>query len=521
MAAGGVGTGLYQMGRGVYHTPGAVNAISQGKEWDPDKKVWITYNLVEESKEFLELSEEDYLQQLLTGGDPDEAREARKSESTGRPPMKAVADKEYYEVLGVPTNATTAEIKKAYYMKARTNHPDRCRDDPEAHQKFQKIGEAYQVLSDDKLRSQYDAGGKTGMDAVPAMDSGAMFAMIFGSEKFEPLVGELELASQMKEADNHSHPKLRVFRQRKREIKCAVNLASKLQSFVDSEDEAAFTAALKQEAEELASTPFGSTLLTTIGVAYNEYARRQGSSYERFMVGMNQTGRDVNTYSTIFSSTVRAAASARDLQLTQRKMAEAAATTKTPESSAADASAPATEPSSTGPESQEIEFKPTPEQEALLRKKVEDMSVHILSIMYVAVLLTGKLIFDSFCLRRWHVTELDIRKTLYSACHKVAHDHSVDEATMKKRIRALFIVGKVFMETGGSKEAGINDMLTRIRSAASGSTSASKDEEGGNNGPTSADDKRTSSTSPASSAEAAPSTKPSSTKKETDESDLD
>ena len=52
-------------------------------------------------------------------------------------------------------------------------------------------------MSDEKLRANYDNGGKTGVEGAPKMDSGAMFAMIFGSENFEPLVGELQLASQM------------------------------------------------------------------------------------------------------------------------------------------------------------------------------------------------------------------------------------------------------------------------------------------------------------------------------------
>lgn len=49
-------------------------------------------------------------------------------------------------------NATAAEIKKAYYLKAKLSHPDKHRDDPEAHVKFTKIGEAYQILSDEQLR---------------------------------------------------------------------------------------------------------------------------------------------------------------------------------------------------------------------------------------------------------------------------------------------------------------------------------------------------------------------------------
>ena len=47
--------------------------------------------------------------------------------------------------IDIATNATPSEIKKAYYIKAKQNHPDRNMHDPDAHTKFQKIGEAYQV----------------------------------------------------------------------------------------------------------------------------------------------------------------------------------------------------------------------------------------------------------------------------------------------------------------------------------------------------------------------------------------
>ena len=70
------------------------------------------------------------------------------------------------------------------------------------------------------------------------MDPSTLFAMIFGSEKFVPLVGELKLATQMQQAndnssDNVNSNKLMKFRQRKREIQCALNLVQKLQSYID------------------------------------------------------------------------------------------------------------------------------------------------------------------------------------------------------------------------------------------------------------------------------------------------
>ena len=65
----------------------------------------------------------------------------------------------YYDVLGVGTDATKSEIKKAYRKLALQWHPDRNKGNKkEAEERFKEIAEAYEVLSDDTKRSAYDAG---------------------------------------------------------------------------------------------------------------------------------------------------------------------------------------------------------------------------------------------------------------------------------------------------------------------------------------------------------------------------
>ncbi len=64
----------------------------------------------------------------------------------------------YYDVLGLPRNATETDIKKAYRNLAKKYHPDVCKD-PGAEEKFKSINEAYDVLSDETKRRQYDQLG--------------------------------------------------------------------------------------------------------------------------------------------------------------------------------------------------------------------------------------------------------------------------------------------------------------------------------------------------------------------------
>lgn len=67
--------------------------------------------------------------------------------------------KNYYEVLGISKTATADEIKKAYRNLAFKYHPDRNSGDKAAEEKFKEINEAYDVLSDEKKRADYNSFG--------------------------------------------------------------------------------------------------------------------------------------------------------------------------------------------------------------------------------------------------------------------------------------------------------------------------------------------------------------------------
>lgn len=72
--------------------------------------------------------------------------------------------KDYYEVLGIPKNATAEEIKKAYRKLALEWHPDRNKS-PKATEKFKEINEAFEVLSDPQKKQAYDQFGHAGIGA--------------------------------------------------------------------------------------------------------------------------------------------------------------------------------------------------------------------------------------------------------------------------------------------------------------------------------------------------------------------
>ena len=101
--------------------------------------------------------------------------------------MSSTQKRDYYEVLGVPRNASEAEIKKSFRRLAMKDHPDRNPGDEGAEARFKEAKEAYDILSDAQKRAAYDQFGHAGVDPSAGMGrgpagfgAGASFSDIFG-----------------------------------------------------------------------------------------------------------------------------------------------------------------------------------------------------------------------------------------------------------------------------------------------------------------------------------------------------
>uniref|UniRef100_A0A7S2SMW4 J domain-containing protein n=1 Tax=Mucochytrium quahogii TaxID=96639 RepID=A0A7S2SMW4_9STRA len=439
LPVGGIATGAYQVGRGLFYTPEAIMENNEAKEWDAEKREWYTYDLNEEAARVLGQSEEDFVKKQ---NEAMEGKEGQKPVSV--PGARHVKETEYYDLLGVEPTATAAQIKKGYYLKAKKNHPDKNPNDPKAHERFQEIGAAYQVLSDPAMREKYDKHGKEGMGDVPVMDSSAFFMMIFGSEKFDYYVGELQLATMltMSQDENASDEEnmdklfskspIMEFRQKQREVQCAVNLAKTLESYINESaanpgvpcDHPEFRKIVAAEAAELSSTPFGGTLLGVVGYVYQEQAEAELGFKHSVGAGLGLTG--VKRRGHVIANKYRVAKSAYQTYKTAKQMQKAE-------------EAKLKDKDKEGDAEQETTDKHMEEEEAAM-------------MGFLGMIET-----------LWNLSVIDVESTLRKVCRKLFRDASVSTEMRVERAKALFLMGEIFQSKGLSAEEGIGAFTDQLK----------------------------------------------------------
>lgn len=311
-----------------------------------------------------------------------------------------VKETAFYDILGVTPDATDAQLKKAYYVQARKCHPDKNPGDPQAHEKFQELGAAYQVLSDPDKRATYDRLGAAGLGDAPLMDPGALFAVLFGSDVFEDYVGTLQLAAAVTISAEGGQPLTQQEMQAKmaalqleREGKLGLLLRDRLALYTSMGKER-FEQHMREEAVRLSKFNFGPEMLQTIGYIYARVgAKEVGKNFKTLGVGWAwETLRGVGHGT---KTTYNAVSGIVGLQTAQRELQQQMAAGQL-----------------------------TPQQaEALMAQKSEEILSNL-----------------------WKLNVMDIEKTVEKVATHVLQEPGLSPAQREERAKALKKVGKVFQE---------------------------------------------------------------------------
>lgn len=451
----GVCVGAYQIGRGVANSGQAISSARKGMLWNTEKREWYYYLLDKEAEEIRE--EEETLKATMAEAQPGRAE-------------RIVKDREYYELLKVSTNATSADLKKAYYKEARVCHPDKNPGDPSAAKKFQKLGEAYQTLSNEQTRAAYDKNGKSENTELQLSDISPtiFFAVMFGSEAVHSYIGDLWIAGKadsiMKEqavaefgAENDDEEEddkddvqsqrsaADLLKQRKREVECAMFLREKISPFVDgSIDEAEFVAMCQQEAAEITKGAYGDVFCKTIGYALEVEAEDFIGSQTNWAEGQaakfKKRSYSISNKMKILGAGVAAARAGSQAYNEVDKLQKKAQTKAA--------------------ENQQIEGA-----------KEEGAGMDPEAMKAATAKIEASL--PAFLELAWAINVQDITRTLHSVCRKLFHDAAelLPLETRIKRAESVRVLGHEFYSMGKlaestSKPFDVKDIRTRAEVAA-------------------------------------------------------
>lgn len=437
--------------------------------WDKKENQWTFYLL---DQEWEEIEEKDR-----------EYKNNSNSNNGGEKNERVVKDREYYDLLGVSTGATAVDIKKSYYKKARLVHPDKC-NDPDAADKFQKLGHAYNVLSNEQLRAAYDKNGKaeTTAEEDAQMDPMIFFNVMFGSTLVEPYIGELGLAqtadTMMKDGANDAttqeeyesmteeerekvmDEKIAVmqaeseFKKAKRQVTCAKNLRKRVQPYLDllhsSSDNNKKDAKIKfredctEEAVKIAQGSQGDFYLKTIGFAL-EVNAEEYLGFEKSFLGLGGHLARTKQNASGFSSTMGLlGAGIKAASAGVRTMHQAEAMQKDIQAEALAAAGGGrgsndvpnvqdAEKNHSGESSSKVDIEMTEEQQQKLANEMQKGLDDSLPT------------FLEFALA---INKRDIQSTIKGICKKLFDDASVPKESRFSRAEAVRILGKEFLKVG-------------------------------------------------------------------------
>eukprot|EP00040_Diaphanoeca_grandis_P011155 m.57083 g.57083 ORF g.57083 m.57083 type:complete len:548 (+) comp22337_c0_seq2:407-2050(+) len=431
----GVGTGLVaavvlpvssvvvggvQMVRGAANTPNAIQQSNAGRHWDQRTRTWVDYDpkqaiITEESSQAASFN----------------ARRKQQHDSKG------VKETTLYALLEVQPDASESEIKKAYYKLARAHHPDKNPDNPEANEKFQQLSQAYQVLSNPQSREAYDRNGDDAINPDSMMDSSLFFTMLFGSDRFNDLIGELYITTTARLGMSNE------VELERSQIQRVTNLAAILQERLlvwELGHHDKFVNTAIAEVNSLKTASYGDIILTAVGEAYINAAQKELGGFTGISASFRSFGQSMGRYYAVAKAASKAVSVQNKVAAAQKELDSA---TKGSDSATDDETVPSSS-------------SMTPEQQAELQKQ------------FLPVILKAL----------WSGNAIDIATVLQKVCKAVLKGgYGIDpvaKSTRAIRARGLLELGNIISAAGIvegevdriSSKTDVDDAMDKFQQAA-------------------------------------------------------